>query len=64
MNNKTIFITGNRKGIGRYLTEYYLKKGYKVVGCSRTEIDLKHKNLLHFKCDVKNEGINSLLELL
>ena len=53
--NKTILITGNRKGIGRHLTEYYLGKGYKVVGCSRNESDLVHPNYIHGLCDVSDE---------
>ena len=52
---KTILITGNRKGIGRYLSEYYLEKGYNVVGCSRSNSDLSHKNYIHYLCDVKKE---------
>ena len=54
-NKKTFLITGNRKGIGRYLTDYYLKKGNNVIGCSRSKTDFKHKNYLHFLCDVKDE---------
>lgn len=53
---KTILITGNRKGIGRYLSEYYLEKGYNIVGCSRSNSDLSHKNYIHFLCDVKKES--------
>jgi 3-oxoacyl-[acyl-carrier protein] reductase len=52
---KTVLITGNRKGIGRYLAEYYLEKGYNVVGCSRSDSDLFHKNYIHYLCDVKKE---------
>lgn len=54
--NKNILITGNRKGIGRYLTEYYLSKGFNVVGCSRSESDLIHDNYCHFIGDVSNEA--------
>ena len=54
--SKTIFITGNRKGIGLHLTEYYLAKNYNVVGCSRRESDFKHPNYAHFICDVSNEN--------
>lgn len=53
---KTILVTGNRKGIGRYLSEYYLEKGYNIVGCSRSDSDLSHKNYTHFLCDVKVES--------
>jgi len=50
-----IFITGNRKGIGRYLTEHYLKNGNKLIGCSRSESDLQHDNYRHFIADVSDE---------
>lgn len=53
--NKTIFITGNRKGIGLHLTKYYLDKRYNVLGCSRTDSDFKHPNYHHFICDVTDE---------
>ena len=53
--SKIIFITGNRKGIGLHLTEYYLEKGYKVIGCSREQSDFEHKNYHHFICDVTDE---------
>ena len=53
--SKTILITGNSKGIGRYLSEYYLKKGYNVIGCSRSTSDLKHNNYIHFEGDVSIE---------
>ena len=52
MNKKCIIITGNRKGIGRYLTEFYLQKGYNIVGCSRSDSDLVHPSYRHVICDV------------
>lgn len=52
---KTILITGNRKGIGRYLTEEYLKSGFNVIGFSRSNSDLKHVNYRHFLGDVACE---------
>jgi 3-oxoacyl-[acyl-carrier protein] reductase len=55
-----IVITGTRKGIGRYLSEYYLKKGFNVIGCSRENSDLKHDNYIHYLVDVsEEEQINS-----
>lgn len=48
-------ITGTRKGIGRYLSEYYLENGYIVEGCSRGESDLTHENYQHHCLDVADE---------
>lgn len=50
-----ILITGSRKGIGRYLAETFLERGYKVLGCSRGYSDLDHEFYQHYKCDVSNE---------
>jgi 3-oxoacyl-[acyl-carrier protein] reductase len=50
-----IVITGTRKGIGRYLAEYYLGKGNTVIGCSRKESDLKMENYHHFQVDITVE---------
>ena len=50
-----MLITGTRKGIGRHLVEYYVKKGFQVVGCSRQIVDYKLKNYQHFCLDVSNE---------
>ena len=50
-----IVVTGARKGIGRYLSEYYLEKGYIVIGCSRKDTDLKSDNYHHYQVDVTNE---------
>lgn len=53
--SKVLIITGSRKGIGRYLSEYYLNKGFYVVGFSRTESDLQHSNYKHYCLDVADE---------
>lgn len=53
--SKVILITGTRKGIGRYLSEYYLKKGFVVIGCSRGESDLRDPGYEHFCLDVADE---------
>jgi len=55
MKNKVIIITGTRKGIGKHLSEYYLVKGYNVVGCSRGNPSIKDKHYTHYKLDVANE---------
>ena len=53
--NKVMVITGTRKGIGRYLTEYYLNKGFILIGCDLQETDLNHQNYKHFCLDVADE---------
>ena len=53
--NKVILITGTRKGIGRYLSEYYLERGFVVIGCSRGESDLSDPRYEHFCIDVADE---------
>ncbi len=50
-----MIITGSRKGIGRFLAEYYLEKGITVIGCSRSESELKHEHYEHYCLDVSDE---------
>ena len=50
-----MLVTGSRKGIGRYLCEYYLQKGYLVEGCSRGGSDLKDPGYNHHEVDVSDE---------
>ncbi len=53
---KTMLITGTRKGIGKYLAQYYVEKGFRVVGCSRGEVDYELENYQHFCLDVADES--------
>ncbi len=53
--NHVVLITGTRKGIGRYLAEYYVKKGLQVIGCSRKPVDYELRNYQHFCLDVSDE---------
>ena len=47
---------------GRYLAEYYLERGFKVIGCSRGESDLAHDAYRHFEVDVSDEaGVVSMM---
>jgi 3-oxoacyl-[acyl-carrier protein] reductase len=50
-----LLVTGSSKGIGRYLVEYYLAKGYLVAGCSRSNASFQHENYRHFPVNVSNE---------
>lgn len=53
--SQVIVITGTSKGLGRYLTEYYLESGYKVAGCSRSDTSIEHGNYRHYNLDVADE---------
>jgi 3-oxoacyl-[acyl-carrier protein] reductase len=53
---KSVIITGTRKGIGRFLAEDFLAKGWSVAGCSRSDSDLSHSNYVHYKIDVSDES--------
>ena len=55
MEKEVMLITGARKGIGRYLAEYYLERGFDVVGCSRDASDLLHESYTHYQLDVADE---------
>ncbi len=50
-----MIITGSRKGIGKYMAEYYLGKGFHVIGCSRGESDFEHPNYEYQQLDVADE---------
>jgi 3-oxoacyl-[acyl-carrier protein] reductase len=52
---RTMVITGTRKGIGRYLSEYYLERNWRVAGCSREPSDLAHPAYEHHCLDVADE---------
>lgn len=59
---KSIVITGTRKGIGRYLVDHYLSKGYQVFGCSRSPMDEKIDNYTHYELDVADEdSVNNMI---
>ena len=55
MDKSSILITGTSKGIGKYLVEYYLKKNFNVIGCSRTSVKIKNDNYTHYEVDISNE---------
>jgi 3-oxoacyl-[acyl-carrier protein] reductase len=52
---RVMMITGSSRGIGRYLVEHYLARGYRVVGCSRKASDLAADGYEHFELDVADE---------
>lgn len=48
-------ITGTRKGIGKYLAEYYVGNGHQVIGCSRGIPDWTLNGYRHYEADVSDE---------
>jgi len=52
---RLMLITGDRKGIGQYLVEYYLNKNYRVIGCSRKPVQFEHENYRHYSLDITDE---------
>jgi 3-oxoacyl-[acyl-carrier protein] reductase len=56
IDNSVMLITGTRKGLGEYLANYYAKKGIKVIGCSRGNVNCKRDNYEHYSLDVSDEA--------
>ena len=52
---QVILITGTRKGLGKSFVEYFSKKGFIIIGCSRKPVDYKIDNYHHFCLDVSDE---------
>lgn len=50
-----MLVTGNSSGIGKHITNEYLERGFKVIGCSRREVDFKSENYHHFALDIRDE---------
>ena len=44
IDKPVMIITGTRKGIGKYLAEYYIEKGFIVIGSSRGDNGFKMNN--------------------
>jgi 3-oxoacyl-[acyl-carrier protein] reductase len=62
-DQKVMVVTGSRKGIGRYLAEYYCDHGFQVMGCSRESSDFNHTNYTHFCVDVADEvGVKKMFQ--
>lgn len=55
VNKPVMLITGTSKGIGKYLADYYVGRGFSVIGCSRSECDIKNENYTHITADISNE---------
>lgn len=51
---RVLFVTGARKGIGEFLVNHYLERGYRVAGCSRQPA-AEREGYRHFCVDVADE---------
>ena len=61
IDTPVMIITGTRKGIGKYLAEYYIEKGFIVIGCSRGDIDFTLNNYKHYSLDVSDENLVKIM---
>ena len=64
---KNILITGCSSGLGLALTNYYLEKGFKVFGISRTKPNIENLNFIHINFDLSQvdkikEKLTDILE--
>lgn len=55
-DSPVMLITGTRKGIGRFLAEYYAGKGFVVEGCSRKMPEWSNPNYYHHTVDITDES--------
>ena len=55
MTRPVMIITGTRKGIGRYLVDHYLARGFQIAGCSRGPMGETLDGYRHFELDVADE---------
>jgi 3-oxoacyl-[acyl-carrier protein] reductase len=54
--SNVMIITGTRKGIGRFLVDHYVERGYVVAGCSRQPFDGPlPERYRHYCVDVTSE---------
>ncbi|PMP84669.1 MAG: oxidoreductase [Roseiflexus castenholzii] len=55
-DRQVVLITGARKGIGRFLAEWFVHKGALVEGCSREPPDWSLEGYTHHRTDVTDES--------
>jgi 3-oxoacyl-[acyl-carrier protein] reductase len=53
-DKRNILITGTSRGIGNALALHFLGLGDTVIGCSRSDGSIEHKNYHHFQADISD----------
>ena len=53
---KTVLVTGSRRGVGKFVCEHFLAHGANVVGLARGEANIDHPAYTHVKVDLENES--------
>jgi 3-oxoacyl-[acyl-carrier protein] reductase len=54
-DREVVLVTGSRSGIGRHLSEHFVREGAAVEGCSRSEPDWELEGYHHHVVDVGDE---------
>ena len=54
VTRKTVVITGTSRGIGKSLATTYLDQGYRVIGISRSNTDIKDPNFRSVQTDMSD----------
>ncbi len=52
---RVALVTGSRKGLGKFIAQQLLDRGYQVVGCSREPADWEREGYWHLCADVGDE---------
>lgn len=55
MPDRSVLITGTRKGLGQALARHYLDAGWQVTGCSRGPASVDHPHYRHYELDITDE---------
>jgi 3-oxoacyl-[acyl-carrier protein] reductase len=54
--NKTVLVTGSRRGVGKLICDHFLANGAQVIGFARDDATIEHTNYIHMKVDLNNES--------
>lgn len=59
----SVLITGSSRGIGAYLAQHYLARGWTVAGCSRGTATIQDSHYTHYSLDVTDErAVGAMLQ--